>query len=73
MYEVLEIDQAALALHAVRGRGIVLFDDVLTTGKHFKCCQRRLREALGTAVPIKGVFVARRVLSDPSLDFDIVP
>jgi predicted amidophosphoribosyltransferase len=41
---------------------IALFDDVLTSGKHYKCCQRRLREAL-PSTPIAGVFLARRVIA----------
>jgi predicted amidophosphoribosyltransferase len=39
---------------------IALFDDVLTSGKHYKCCERRLHEAL-PATPIHGVFLLRRV------------
>jgi len=42
-------------------RSIVLFDDVLTTGKHFKACERRLRE-IDPTIAIAGVFVARRAL-----------
>jgi hypothetical protein len=67
---VLEVDQAALTQRPIRERGIVLFDDVLTTGKHFKCCQRMLRQVVAPDTRIIGVFVARRVLanvSDPSV------
>jgi hypothetical protein len=39
----------------------VLFDDLLTTGKHYKCCERRLREVVAD-MPVSGLFVARRVL-----------
>jgi hypothetical protein len=60
LYLLIGLDRGALALRPLRAR-IVLFDDVLTTGKHYKCCERRLREVLAS-VPISGVFVARRVL-----------
>jgi predicted amidophosphoribosyltransferase len=58
LLQVLRIDEVKLSLRPVRGR-VVLFDDVLTSGKHFKCCERRLREVLPDA-PIAGVFLMRR-------------
>jgi hypothetical protein len=58
---VIRFDWQLLARAPLRDR-IVLFDDVLTTGKHYKCCERRLRESLG-GIPISGLFVARRILS----------
>lgn len=58
LLQVLRIDEAKLLLRPVRGR-VVLFDDVLTSGKHFKCCERRLKEVLPD-VPIAGVFLMRR-------------
>jgi hypothetical protein len=60
LYELIRVDAQALRLRPLR-ECIVLFDDVLTTGKHFKCCERRLREA-SPQVAIRGLFVARRVL-----------
>jgi len=60
LYRIIGLDRKALGLNPPRAR-IVLFDDVLTTGKHYKCCERRLREALPD-IPINGLFVARRVL-----------
>ena len=60
LYRVIGLDRALLARAPLRER-IVLFDDVLTTGKHYKCCERRLREVLAD-IPISGLFVARRVL-----------
>jgi hypothetical protein len=60
LYRVIGLDRALLARAPLRER-IVLFDDVLTTGKHYKCCERRLREAL-VDIPISGLFVARRML-----------
>ncbi len=58
LFEIVEVNRDELERGEVRQKGIVLFDDVLTTGKHFKCCQKRIREAL-PEVPILGVFVAR--------------
>ncbi len=60
LYGVIRFDWQALGIQPLRER-IVLFDDVLTTGKHYKCCERRLREVLPD-IPIGGLFVARRVL-----------
>jgi hypothetical protein len=55
------LDLASLKERPVR-QTINLFDDVLTTGKHYKCCERRLRDALPDT-PISGVFLLRRALS----------
>jgi hypothetical protein len=60
LYRLIGLDHALLARAPLRER-IVLFDDVLTTGKHYKCCERRLREVLAD-IPISGLFVARRAL-----------
>jgi predicted amidophosphoribosyltransferase len=60
LYERLRVDAAALALRPLRAH-IILFDDVLVSGKHYRCCQKRLRESL-PAIPISGWFIARRVL-----------
>jgi predicted amidophosphoribosyltransferase len=57
---VIGLDRELLEREPLRER-IVLFDDVLTSGKHYKCCECRLRELLAV-VPISGLFVARRVL-----------
>ena len=61
LYECLRINWDALLSRPLRD-GVVLFDDVLTTGKHYKCCKRRLRQALPD-IRISGLFVARRALS----------
>ena len=42
---------------------IVLFDDLLTTGKHFKAAQRVLRKQY-PSVKIRGIFVARRIFEE---------
>lgn len=60
LYRIIGLDRRLLDIRPLRAR-IVLFDDVLTTGKHYKCCERRLRDTLA-AIPISGLFVARRVL-----------
>ena len=64
LHALLQLDSAGVAAEPVR-EAIVLFDDVITTGKSFKCCERRLREVIPTTIPIIGLFVARRILSDP--------
>ncbi|HEC15723.1 MAG TPA: hypothetical protein ENI99_03990 [Sedimenticola sp.] len=64
LYAILEIDQEVYNSAPLR-QGIILFDDVITTGKHFKCCERRLREVVPPDFPIYGLFVARRILPDP--------
>jgi hypothetical protein len=71
LHSLLQIDQDVLAASPLKD-AIVLFDDVITTGKHFKSCERRLRDEIPAAVPIMGLFVARRILSDPSDDFEAV-
>jgi hypothetical protein len=57
---LLSVDEAALARAPLRAR-IMLFDDLLTSGKHYRCCEQRLRACLQD-VPISGCFIARRVL-----------
>jgi len=60
LFENLGLDLQRLRARPVRA-SINLFDDVLTTGKHYKCCERRLRDALPDT-PIHGVFLVRRAL-----------
>lgn len=69
LYNVLQVDVRALERQSPRQR-IVLFDDLLTSGKHFKCCQRRLRE-VAPEVPISGLFFARRVQSSRWCNVDV--
>lgn len=71
LYDILELDTAAVAASPVRELGVIFFDDVLTTGKHFKCCKQRIREALGD-IPVIGLFIARRVPPDVSIEFDVI-
>ena len=70
LHALLEVDSVALAVKPLR-ETIVLFDDVITTGKSFKCCERRLRDAIPASVPIIGLFVARRIPRNPFGDLDI--
>ena len=58
LLDIVEVDPAQL-LRPLRPL-VVLFDDVLTSGKHFAIAQRRIREA-DPGQAILGVFVARRV------------
>lgn len=55
---ITELDGAQLA-RPIR-REIVLFDDVLTSGKHYKVAKTRIRESL-PGHPIVAVFVARAI------------
>lgn len=48
------------ALALPRPSLVILFDDVLTEGKHFKVCQRLLRNHYGD-IPVVGFFVARSI------------
>lgn len=47
---------------------VVLFDDVLTNGTHFKACKRKLLE-LVPGVRVVGLFIGRRKAPPPA-DFD---
>jgi orotate phosphoribosyltransferase-like protein len=67
LFELLVIDHDAWS--RAPPHSIILFDDVLTTGKHFKACERRLRE-IDPTIAIAGVFVARRALPRPMNDFE---
>lgn len=60
LYDNLRLDITLLSARPVRQR-IALFDDVLTSGKHYFCCRRRLMQVLPSA-PIAGVFLMRRQL-----------
>ena len=70
LYALLEVDAASITVKPLRGT-IILFDDVITTGKSFKCCERRLREVIPPATRIIGLFVARRIL--PTFDDEFEP
>jgi hypothetical protein len=70
LYAVTEVNQSILAAKTMHPY-VFLFDDVLTTGKHFKCCQSRLREVLPTNTQITGLFVARRVVPNPFAEFEV--
>lgn len=57
LIESMSVDEASAQPEP---RSIGIFDDVLTTGRHFKAVQTVLHERFPN-VPIVGVFVARRV------------
>lgn len=59
LYGMLRVDVPVLQQRALRTR-VVLFDDVLTSGKHFKCCQRRLLESAPRTLMV-GLFLLRRL------------
>jgi hypothetical protein len=61
LHGCMRINWHALTARPVRAR-LLLFDDVLTTGKHYKCCELILRGVLPD-ISISGLFVVRRTLS----------
>lgn len=69
LYELLQIDQTCL-MPPVK-QTIFLFDDLLTTGTHFKACKRLLNEQL-PACSVIGIFIGRRKLPPPC-DFAFEP
>ena len=67
LYEVLAIDETQL--QTPLKQWVILFDDVLTNGTHFKACKRRLIERVPDAKVI-GLFIGRRK-APPSMEFDL--
>jgi hypothetical protein len=63
---VTRIDEAIVST-SVR-RQIMVFDDVLNSGKHFKVAQRLLKERFA-GTPVIGVFLAR-CLPDPAVEVE---
>jgi predicted amidophosphoribosyltransferase len=61
LYDRLQINWHVVAARPLRDR-LVLFDDVVTTGKHYHCCEQRLHAAL-PGISVSGFFMARRLLS----------
>jgi predicted amidophosphoribosyltransferase len=55
-----EIDQSLVKPEPTK---IVIFDDVLTTGSHFKACKQLIEKAF-PSVPVIGLFLARCVRED---------
>jgi hypothetical protein len=64
---ITELDKAQLS-PPLRAE-LVLFDDVLTSGKHYKVARTRIRE-LFPDVPLLGLFVARSIHPQPLDDPD---
>jgi len=62
--ELLENCFLEQALATPAPTSVVLFDDVITDGKHFKVCQRLLRDYYGP-LPVTGFFIARCVRGWP--------
>ena len=69
---VLEVDTTSLRSGPLR-EGIMLFDDVLNSGKHFKESVRRLRGVMPNEVPVAGIFIARCVHPNPVGDLAVIP
>lgn len=50
---------------------ILLFDDVLSAGTHYKAAKGAIL-AVHPGIQVVGIFLARRVLPDPAADFDVI-
>lgn len=64
----LRLDQAALAGAPLK-QGIVIFDDILTSGTHFKACQRLLSEHRAD-LGILGLFIGRRKVATSEIEWE---
>jgi len=71
LHALLDVDQRAANARPLHPN-IFLFDDVLTSGKHFKCCESRLREVVNSETQISGLFVARRVVPNAFADSEVL-
>lgn len=69
---LLEVDMANLRSAPIRA-GIILVDDVLNSGKHFKESERHLRHAIPEDLVIAGLFVARCIHQNPADEFEAIP
>lgn len=69
LYEVLDIDERELAV-PVRST-IILFDDLLTNGTHFRACKRHLNERLPDR-SVVGLFIGRVKRPDAVDDFAVL-
>lgn len=54
----------------IKTKNILLFDDFLTSGSHFKACKNLLLQFYPDKA-IYGLFIARRKIDEPFMDFDI--
>lgn len=66
IYKNLVIDENLVS--DITGKDIVIFDDVLSSGAHFKAMSRLLRQKFGDAIKIHGLFLARTVWLDNDAD-----
>jgi len=67
LLQITDVDPETL-VHPVRKR-IILFDDVLTSGKHYKVARTKIGEVV-PGHPLIAVFVARAIHSNPYDDFE---
>ncbi|CAI9673399.1 hypothetical protein [Elizabethkingia anophelis] len=64
LYEHLDVDEREKPTN----KDIILFDDLLTTGCHFKACQKLILEKIPEA-KVRGLFIARRKINEAVDDF----
>jgi hypothetical protein len=69
LYGLLTIDEACLVKPL--GQTVLIFDDVLTNGTHFKACKKLLLERV-PACKVVGIFIGRRKLAPAADDFESV-
>jgi hypothetical protein len=71
LHSLLALDSVELASKPIR-EAFVLFDDVITSGKSFKCCERRLRELVRRAYRSLGCLWRVAFSPIPSLIFQLL-
>jgi hypothetical protein len=68
LYAMLAIDESCIQIPVKET--IILFDDLLTNGTHFKACKRLLNERLPGRT-VLGLFIGRVKRNDVLADFDV--
>ncbi len=69
LYAMLDVDEECLQMPVKQT--IILFDDLLTNGTHFKACKRLLNERLPDR-SVFGLFIGRAKRPDILADFDVI-
>jgi len=47
-----------------RPSAVVIFDDMVTAGSHYMAMKKKIIEVYGPDMPIKGLFLTRRIFSE---------
>lgn len=67
LYDLLMVNDACLEV-ALKHK-VILFDDVLTNGTHFKACKRKILDRI-PGTHIIGLFIGRRKTTQPAFSVD---